>query len=209
MLTSDLCWDYYLGIVPNVIRLNQYWWVGQCLVLFYNHFHYRIYFNDFQYEIRFWWSVNGFWYENRITNKSSPSLSCHTSDKSFLLWKWNLWCIIWFSLWKWPFILYDSCYSRGRVSAISFYGWEFEWTSWIWNTRFVMNHPFEKPDFTQANYICRYLDLWLLVNRESDYSSRASGQLGIHRASAHYRRRLTQYRTNDIALTKTQTNIIF
>ena len=120
MLTSDLCWDYYLGIVPNVIRLNQYWWVGQCLVLFYNHFHYRIYFNDFQYEIRFWWSVNGFWYENRITNKSSPSLSCHTSDKSFLLWKWNLWCIIWFSLWKWLFILYDSWYSRGAPAPFHF-----------------------------------------------------------------------------------------
>ena len=26
---------------------------GQCLVLFYNHFHYRIYFNGFRYEIRF------------------------------------------------------------------------------------------------------------------------------------------------------------
>ena len=43
---------------------------------FYIHFHYRIRFNGFQYEIRFWWSVNGFWYENRIENKSSPSLSC-------------------------------------------------------------------------------------------------------------------------------------
>ena len=120
MLVSDLCWDYYLGIVPNVVRLYQYWGVGQCLVLFYNHFHYRIRFNDFRYEIRFWWSVNGFWYENRITNKSSPSLSCHTSDKSFLLWKWNLWCIIWFSLWKWPFILYDSCYSRGAPAPFHF-----------------------------------------------------------------------------------------
>ena len=42
------------------------------------------------------------------------------SDKSFLLWKWNLWCIIWFSLWKWPFILYDSCYSRGAPAPFHF-----------------------------------------------------------------------------------------
>ena len=55
---------------------------------------------------------------------------------------------------------------KGRASAISFYG--FEWTSWIWNTRVSL---FEKPDFTQVNFICRYLDLWLLVNCESDYSS--------------------------------------
>ena len=50
---------------------------------------------------------------------------------------------------------------------------------------------FEKPDFTQANYIYQYLDLLLLVNRESDYNSRITGQPGIHRASAHYRRRLS------------------
>ena len=42
------------------------------------------------------------------------------SDKSFLLWKWILWCIIWFSLWKWPFILYDSCYSRGASAPFHF-----------------------------------------------------------------------------------------
>ena len=42
------------------------------------------------------------------------------SDKSFLLWKWNLWCIIWFSLWKWLFILYDSCYSRGAPAPFHF-----------------------------------------------------------------------------------------
>ena len=42
------------------------------------------------------------------------------SDKSFLLWKRNLWCIIWFSLWKWPFILYDSCVSRGAPAPFHF-----------------------------------------------------------------------------------------
>ena len=42
------------------------------------------------------------------------------SDKSFLLWKRILWCIIWFSLWKWPFILYDSCYSRGASAPFHF-----------------------------------------------------------------------------------------
>ena len=42
------------------------------------------------------------------------------SDKSFLLWKWNLWCIIWFSLWKWPFMLYDSCVSRGAPAPFHF-----------------------------------------------------------------------------------------
>lgn len=115
------------------------------------------------------------------------------SDKSFLLWKWNLWCINWFSLWKWPFMLYDSCYSRGAPAPFHFMV-GVEWTSWIWNTRFVMNHSFEKPDFTQANYICWYLDLflWLLVNCESDYSSHTIySQPDIHRASAHYRQRLS------------------
>ena len=42
------------------------------------------------------------------------------SDKSFLLWKRNLWCIIWFSLWKWAFILYDSCYQRGAGAPFHF-----------------------------------------------------------------------------------------
>ena len=42
------------------------------------------------------------------------------SDKSFLLWKRNLWCIIWFSLWKWPFILYASCCSRGAPAPFRF-----------------------------------------------------------------------------------------
>ena len=39
---------------PIVVRLNQC--IDELsvnLVLFYNHFHYRIYFNNFRYEIRF------------------------------------------------------------------------------------------------------------------------------------------------------------
>lgn len=39
---------------PNVIRLYQCIdELVSCLVLFYIHFHYRICFNDFRYEIRF------------------------------------------------------------------------------------------------------------------------------------------------------------
>ena len=132
----------------------------------------------FNMKIAFWWSVNGFWYENRITNKSSPSLSCHTSDKSFLLWKRNLWCIIWFSLWKWPFILYGSCYSRGAPVPFRFMVGV---SSGRGESESLVVFLFEKTYFTQANYICRYLDLflWWLVNRESDYSSRHNSQPGI------------------------------
>ena len=105
--------------------------------------------------------------------------------KSFLLWKRFLWCIIWFSLWKWTFILYDSCYSRGAPAPFHFMV-----SSGRRESESLVVSLFEKQDFTQANYICRYLDLflWLIVNRESDYSSRTSSQPGIHRASAHYRR---------------------
>ena len=46
--------------------------------------------------------------------------------------------------------------------------------------------------------------LYMLISGFITYS-----QHGIHRASAHYRRRLTQYRATAIALIKTQTNIIF
>lgn len=53
MLTSDLCWDYYLGIVPTLSDYTSVLRVGQCLVLFYIHFHYRICFDGFRYEIRF------------------------------------------------------------------------------------------------------------------------------------------------------------
>ena len=130
------------------------------------------------------------------------------SDKSFLLWKWNLWCIIWFSLWKCPFILYDSCYSRGASAPFHFmvgsssgrHESETLGSLWITHSR---NQTSPKPII--------YVDIWIynFTHRESDYSSRTSGQPGIHRASAHYRRRLTQYRATAIALIKTQTNIIF
>ena len=67
---------------------------------------------------------------------------------------------------------------KGRASAISFYGWGY---SGCRESETLIVSIFEKLYFTQANYICRYLDLflWLLVNRESDYSSRTSGQPGI------------------------------
>ena len=80
------------------------------------------------------------------------------SDKSFLLWKWNLWCVIWFSLWKWPFILYDSCYSRGAPAPFHFM---VGGSSGRRESETLVLSFFEKPDFTQANYICRYLDLFL------------------------------------------------
>ena len=95
-----------------------------------------------------------------------------SSDKSFLLWKWILWRINWFSLWKWPFIVCDSCHSRGAPAPFHFIvssvRRESKTLGSLWITRVSL---FDKPEFTQANYICRYLDLWLLVNRESDYSS--------------------------------------
>ena len=48
MLASDLCW-YYLGIVPMLSDYTSIDELVSCLVLFYNHFHYRIRFNDFRY----------------------------------------------------------------------------------------------------------------------------------------------------------------
>ena len=99
------------------------------------------------------------------------------SDKSFLLWKWNLWYIIWFSLWKWAFMLYDSCYQRGAPAPFHFMVGV---SSGRHESESLVVSIFEKPEFTQANYICWYLDLWLLVSRESYYSSRTiSGQPGI------------------------------
>ena len=94
------------------------------------------------------------------------------SDKSFLLWKRNLWCIIWFSIWKWPFIVYDSCYSRGAPAPFHFMvGFRIDVVNLKHSVPYesLVVSLFEKPDFTQANYICRYLDLWLLVNRESNF----------------------------------------
>ena len=53
---------------------------------------------------------------------------------------------------------------KGRASAISFYGWGFEWTSWIWiwNTRFVMNHSWWLYSRNQnsPNPII-YVDIWI------------------------------------------------
>ena len=53
---------------------------------------------------------------------------------------------------------------KGRASAISFYGWGFRID--VVNLKQLVRYNeslvvsiFEKPDFTQANYICRYLDL--------------------------------------------------
>ena len=64
---------------------------------------------------------------------------------------------------------------KGRASAISFYGlgsdrFPYKGNNPIGKTRVLtfrreseslMMSLFEKPDFTQANYICRYLDLFL------------------------------------------------
>ena len=41
------------GLSPMLSNYTSIDEFGQCLVLFYNQFHYRICFNDFQYEIRF------------------------------------------------------------------------------------------------------------------------------------------------------------
>lgn len=93
------------------------------------------------------------------------------SDKSFPLWKWNLWCIIWFSLWKWPFILYDSCYSRGRASAISFYGWgsdirresEVLGSLWITHGTFIRETRLH-PSQLYVDIWIYFYDCWSTVN---------------------------------------------
>ena len=100
------------------------------------------------------------------------------SDKSFLLWKWNLWCINWFSLWKWPFILYDSCDSRGAPAPFHFMVGvssgrrESETVGSLWITH-SRRHISPKPII--------YVDIWIynFVNCESYYSSRTYGQPGI------------------------------
>ena len=134
------------------------------------------------------------------------------SDKSFLLWKWNLWCIIWFSLWKWLFILYDSCYSRGAPTPFLFMVGGFRvdvvnlnlkhsvrYESLIRETRL---HPSQL--YMSISGFMIVGQPWIRLQ-----FTRTSGQPGIPRASAHYRRRLTQYRATAITLIKTQTNIIF
>ena len=100
------------------------------------------------------------------------------SDKSFLLWKWNLWCIIWFSLWKWTFILYDSCDPRGAPAPFHFMvgvsSGRRESKSLVMSIRESRVHPSQL-----YMSISGFIILWLLVNRESYYSSRTSGQPGI------------------------------
>ena len=95
---------------------------------------------------------------------------------------------------------------KGRASAISFYGWDFEWTSWIWNIRFVMNHSWclysrnqtsPKPIIYVDIWIYNFMIIgqpWILLQFTNHWSA------WHHRATAHYRRRLTQYITNAIAL---------
>ena len=134
------------------------------------------------------------------------------SDKSFLLWKWNLWCIIWFSLWKWPFILYDSCYSRGAPAPFHFM---------VGGRIDVVNLNLNLKQSVRYESLIRETRLHPSQLYMSLFGFMIVGQLWIllkftnllsawhHRASAHYRRRLTQYRATAIALIKTQTNIIF
>ena len=90
------------------------------------------------------------------------------SDKSFLLWKRNLWCIIWFSLWKWPFILYDSCVSRGAPAPFHYMvGFRVDVVN--------LNHSwcfYSKRHISPKSII--YVDIWIynFTHRESNYSSR-------------------------------------
>ena len=134
------------------------------------------------------------------------------SDKSFLLWKWNLWCIIWFSLWKWPFILYDSCYSRGAPAPFHFMvGGRIDVVNLNLNLKqSVRYESLIREDTFHPSQLYMLISgfmivgqLWILLKFTNLLSA------WHHRASAHYRRRLTQYRTNVIVLIKTQTNIIF
>ena len=115
------------------------------------------------------------------------------SDKSFLLWKRNLWCINWFSLWKWLFILYDSCDSRGAPAPFHFMvssgRRESETIGSLWIARSIFNretrvHPSQLYMSISGFMIVGLLWIWLQFTR-------TSGQPGIHRASAHYRRHLT------------------
>ena len=83
---------------------------------------------------------------------------------------------------------------KGRASAISFYGWGFRVD--------VVNlkHSVRYESLVVSNSINQtspkpiiYVDIWIynFTHRESYYSSRTSGQPGISRAFAHYRRQLT------------------
>ena len=111
------------------------------------------------------------------------------SNKSFLLWKRILWWIIWFSLWKWLFILYDSCYSRGVPAPFRFMvgvssgRGESESLGSLWITH-SRNQTSPKPIIYVDIWI---YDCWSTVNLIIIHTP-LSGQPGIHRASAHYRR---------------------
>ena len=111
------------------------------------------------------------------------------SDKSFLLWKWNLWCIIWFSLWKWPFILYDSCYSRGASAPFHFMvgsssGRRESETLGSLRITHSRNQSSPKPIIYVDIWIYNFSQPWILLQSTNIWSA------WHHRASAHYRRLL-------------------
>ena len=130
------------------------------------------------------------------------------SDKSFLLWKRILWCIIWFSLWKWTFILYDSCDPRGAPAPFHFMVGGFRVD--VVNLKhscclYSRTQTSPKPIIYVDIWIYNFMIIgqpWILLQFTNLWSA------WHHRASAHYRRRLTQYRATAIALIKTQTNNI-
>ena len=95
--------------------------------------------------------------------------------------------------------------AKGRASAISFYGWGVRVDvvnlkhSWclIRETRL---HPSQL--YMSISGFMIVGQPWILLQFTNLWSA------WHHRASAHYRRRLTQYRATAIALIKTQTNNI-
>lgn len=125
------------------------------------------------------------------------------SDKSFLLWKWILWCIIWFSLWKWLFIAlghvaqgarqrhfiillgfridipYKGNNPIGKTRVLTFCR-ESESLGSLWITRDVFIRETRLHPSQLYISISGFIILWWLVNRESDYSSHTIlGQPGI------------------------------
>ena len=109
------------------------------------------------------------------------------SDKSFLLWKRILWCIIWFSLWKWLFILYDSCISRGAPAPFHFMvgvsSGRRESKSLVMSIRESRVHPSQLYMSISGFIIVGQPWIWLqFTNLWSAWH---------HRASAHYRQRLS------------------
>ena len=112
------------------------------------------------------------------------------SDKSFLLWKWNLWCI------KMIFVMKMTVYTiwlvwlKGCASAI-FILWlwvssgrrESETLGSLWITH-SRNQTSPKPIIYVDIWI---YDCWPTVNLITIHTA-LSSQPGIHRASAHYRR---------------------